>query len=143
MVSHRPKPPDLTRIWGSFLGPIWGGIRGVPGGSEKGGIFDPGFGGPGTPNFGPRGGRGCTFWRVFNNSPSRDKMGHFHFRGFRMKPCYTENGKKHDFQEFAKFGIFSGPGPGAARRGATGGHPGTPQIDPPRTPKNGPKTPQI
>ena len=50
-----------------------GGILGGSGGHPPGGRP----GGPrGAPPGGPGGPRGCTFWRVFNNSPSRDKMGH-------------------------------------------------------------------
>ena len=44
-----------------------GGFGGVPGGVKKGG-----FGG--VPEGGPGGGKKCVFRRVFNNSPSRDKM---------------------------------------------------------------------
>ena len=47
--------------------PPWG--VDIPGGPRRGAP-----GGPGGP-------RGCTFWRVFNNSPSRDKM---KFRIFRI-----------------------------------------------------------
>ena len=34
---------------------------------------------PEFPGAGPGGPGGCTFWRVFNNSPSRDKMELFFF----------------------------------------------------------------
>ena len=53
-----------------------GGPRGPPGGALLG---PPGGGPPGGP---PRGAKKCTFFWVFNNSPSRDSLGHF----FRPPP---------------------------------------------------------
>ena len=96
-----------------------GGPRGAPGGPRFGppkwarlgaGLYyciweNPPFGGP---RWGPpRGGRGpapggakkCTFFWVFNNSPSRDDLGHFRVSGF------------------SALGRFRGPSPGGIRGG--------------------------
>ena len=87
-----------------------------------------GYAGAGGPRGAPRGAAraparpgGCTFWRVFNNSPSRDKM---------------------KFRFFSVFGTKSGFPP------HTGVYPGTPQTPPnhienvQETPRKPPKTPQ-
>ena len=49
-------------LFSAFEPPFWGGPQGVP--------F---LGSPGC----PRGRKKCTFFWVFNNSPSRDSLGHF------------------------------------------------------------------
>jgi len=90
-----PEIPETNRLgprnWGLFLGGFRGVYGGYPRGSNLGVFLTPDLGVRGPPILGPARGRGCTIWRVFNNSPSRDKMGHFHFRVFRMIPHYTEN----------------------------------------------------
>ena len=49
-------------LFSAFEPPFWGGPQGVP-------FLAP----PGC----PRGAKKCTFFWVFNNSPSRDSLGHF------------------------------------------------------------------
>ena len=100
--------------------------RGIPaplGGDRSGLPGDPPPGGaPGGPG-------GCTFWRVFNNSPSRDKMDFRFFRVFRDK---------------------MGQPPHTPRYTPPDTPPDTPLWDPPfpvsiyskRTPKTPPKRPQ-
>ena len=65
-----PGPPPGPPFWGP-TGPIYYYFinkRGSPGGSPGG-----------CPRGGPRGAKKCTFFWVFNNSPSRDKnLGFFH-----------------------------------------------------------------
>ena len=142
-----PEIPETNRLgprnWGLFLGGFRGVYGGYPRGSNLGVFLTPDLGVRGPPILGPARGRGCTIWRVFNNSPSRDKMGHFHFRVFRMIPHYTENGKKHDFREFAKFGNFPARRPGAVPGGPTRDTPRTPKFDPRETPKMDRKPPKF
>ena len=60
---------------------MWAGENQTPWGIPvRGGRLS---GGPGGAPGGPPGPRGCTFSRVFNNSPSRDKMDFRFFRFFR------------------------------------------------------------
>ena len=104
----------------------------------------------------------CTFRRVFNNSPSRDKMGHPDFRDFgpfwgvpplgviyygeigyirgtRRGPKIAPPGKpeKPENPDFGNFGARGGARRGA--RGAAGGAPG----GPPGGAKSGQKGGQI
>jgi len=71
--------PKMGPFWDPFLGlyikvlqlnpPFWGVPGGVPGDPPWG----PPWGGP--PGGPPGGGKKCTFFWVFNNSPSRDSLG--------------------------------------------------------------------
>ena len=74
-----PGGPNLGPILGPILDPFWGPysivfvlLGGYLGGSQKGTFLDP-------PGGAPRASRGgakkCTFFWVFNNSPSRDSFG--------------------------------------------------------------------
>ena len=84
----RPGPPPGPPFWahfGAILGPKDDLIvlQNPPFGGPPGVHFWAPRGGP------PRGAKKCTFFWVFNNSPSRDSLGHFfgppilgHFRGF-------------------------------------------------------------
>ena len=85
---------------------------GVLGGS-RGGVKKGGFGG--VPEGGPGGGKKCVFRRVFNNSPSRDKM------KFELE-------LEMDVQkvDLSKSDTFSGVC-------ARGGHFRAPRGDPPKT----------
>ena len=76
-VSRDEKLPSVRRIRDPIsegipgpVGGLPGGPRrvkkGVPGGVKKGPKMSP-------PGGSPRGGKKCTFSRVFNNSPSRDR----------------------------------------------------------------------
>lgn len=80
-VCEDPGAPSFRDLGvAARTGWIRAGIRpvgGTPAGSEIRGPAGPPEAGPGSPpgrpGAGARTGRGCTFWRVFNNSPSRDK----------------------------------------------------------------------
>ena len=100
---------------------------------------------PGRARRAPRGARGCTFRRVFNNSPSRDRMGQNGIFGFLAKIALS------GYPIFPSYFMCSGFGPGRvrgarparARRGGTyrgpGQNPGFwPIFAPRRPPKNGP-----
>ena len=91
-VRVRNRPPLASRGkrgWGNRQGGIPEGFPSHPP-TPLGGIQT---GGGGTPLGGPPGGpgapRGCTFRRVFNNSPSRDKMKFRFFRDFSNSGGYT------------------------------------------------------
>ena len=71
--------PKQTRQGGGGRQNPRGYTLGVPGGTPGG---RRGRGGPRGDPRGPPGPGGCTFSRVFNNSPSRDRMGHPDFSGF-------------------------------------------------------------
>ena len=118
-----------------------GGLGGGPQGTPKRGPRDPEKGGqnrakiggfstpiwaPGSPGDpgAPRGGGGCTFRRVFNNSPSRDKMG-------------QNSGLNERFyhQKSVKSGRVPGGQHFRAPAGAPGCAPGAPPAHPGRDPQ--------
>ena len=125
MASKDLLPERMRRVRSA------GGCSSTPG---KG----PPEGGPGPPLGGPLGGppggsRGCTFSRVFNNSPSRDRC--WLFREERVVSGGPNFGPR------GPAGPVPG-GPGPPRRGV----PGPPSqgvqkggiLAPPETPQNGP-----
>ena len=137
-------------------GGILGGPRGGQNGGPRGvfwgvpeGVF---WGGPGaTPRAPPRGGaKKVTFRRVFNNSPSRDKMGQKKtpiFSDFCILSC--SKGKKNAifpgpenariFGGGSRGGEISPPAGGRPGGAPPGGGPKRAKNDPPWTPQNTPK----
>ena len=141
-----PGPPPR----GPPQGGSQGGSQGGPWGGQKRGSQDPPWGAPrrGGPG-GVRGPGGCTFSRVFNNSPSRDRSCP-RIRGFRQRA----QKKAANFAPPAG-GRISAPGgprgpprdppknppfltPPGTPLGPPLGGPQDPPWDPPRGPQNDP-----
>jgi len=68
--------------------------RGVYRGVQKGGSGDP-PGDPPVPGVVPGSPRGCTFRRVFNNSPSRDKLNFGFFAIFGKNQGFWHTPPQH------------------------------------------------
>ena len=145
-------PSDCTTWPDGSRGVYPGGPQDPPGGHPPG----PGPGGSGGA---PRGPRGCTFWRVFNNSPSRDKTfplfwdkiwpprgppvppktPHFYIKTVLENPLFCQNPSIQGVPRGPPGGGPPGPppAPGAPPGGPPGaprGPPGTPPGTPPGAP---------
>ena len=104
-------------------GPPGGAILGVPGDPQKGALRRGPQRGPWRGPAGAPRGRGCTFRRVFNNSPIRDKL---KFRFFRFFGHFGVPGIPPRFSIVLK--------PKIRQNGHFGGFPRVPKIPLPRVP---------
>ena len=126
MLEGAQGAPVASPGTGAPRDPQGGAPRDPPGRGSKwaprGGSPDPPWGAPpGGPPGTPRGGGGCTFSRVFNNSPSRDRC-------WCMSSTRAVSRGTPDFWP---------PGPPGAPRGPPRGPPGTPPGAPPGGPPGG------